>query len=404
MKQQRLNQLRRLNIYSLQPYIDGAKNKNSITLKFEPPYFVVRYNGYYTDNASINNNLRKKTIIAYMRLCGAHHYIYYLKNPELRNQLYDMVNKSNGRYQLMQVLNIHNHDNLYTIHKNIPEKPTSSSSFNDEQIKLPTIASDTDTAPYLFRRKSSQEKPTLYFYKALLPQIQDYKQFQNLCYLLHILKNSGTIAVNGNIAYISFKDLTALLPNKMKRESREPRARREKLNKSFYYFLLNIQPYTSEINLCDDDTVELILSDEFRSYLFQPPYLTLNLDFINQINQHNFQFVMYFLNFLFNVSPTKPFLLKIRTQELLTKTNLLKTSTHATLNTIVKRVNNYFYLLFKYHITPRPYAITDKYIKSNTLLKLELCRFRQSKDFSPIIANLDNDTGMIMDDITQYEI
>ena len=34
--------------------------------------------------------------------------------------------------------------------------------------------------------------------------------------------------------------------------------------------------------------------------------------------------------------------------------------------------------------------------------KLELCRFRQSKDFSPIIADLDNDTGMIMDDITQY--
>ena len=403
MKQQILNQLRRLNIYSLQPYIDEAKNKSSIILKFESPYFVVRYNGYYYDDTSINNNLRKKPIIAYLRLRGIHHYIYYLKDFDKQQKLYNMVNNSNGQYQLMQVLTIHNYDNLYTIHKTLPENPTPKPSLNDDQTQLPTITNDTNATPYLFRHKSSKEKPTLYFYKALLQQIQDYKQFQNLCYLLHILKNTGTIAVNGNIACISFKELTALLPNKMKRESREPRARREKLNKSFYYFLLNIQPYTSEIYLYDDDTVELILSNDFRSYLFQPPYLTLNLDFVNQINQHNFQFVMYFLNFLFNVSPTKTFLLKIRTQELLTKTNLLKTSTHATLDTIVKRVNNYFDLLFKYHITPRPYAITDKYIKSNTLLKLELCRFRQSKDFSPIIANLDNDTGMIMDDITQYE-
>ncbi len=403
MKQQILNQLRRLNIYSLQPYIDGAKNKNSITLKFEPPYFVVRYNGYYYDDVSINNNLRKKPIIAYMRLHGIHHYIYYLKDYDRQHQLYNMVNNSNGQYQLMPVLTIHNYDNLYTIHKTLSETPTPKSSLNDDQMQLPTITNDTDTIPYLFRRKSSQEKPTLYLYKALLAQIQDYKQLQNLCYLLHILKNTGTIAVNGNVAYISFKDLTALLPNKMKREAREHRARREKLNKSFYYFLFNIEQYTSAVKLYnDDDTIELILSNEFRSYLFQPPYLTLNLDFVDQINQHNFQFVMYFLNFLFNVSPTKPFLLKIRTQELLTKTNLLKASTHATLDTIVKRVNNYFDLLFKYHITPRPYAITDKYIKSNTLLKLELCRFRQSKDFSPIIADLDNDTGMIMDDITQY--
>ena len=197
MKQQILNQLRRLNIYSLQPYIDEAKNKSSIILKFESPYFVVRYNGYYYDDTSINNNLRKKPIIAYLRLRGIHHYIYYLKDFDKQQKLYNMVNNSNGQYQLMQVLTIHNYDNLYTIHKTLPENPTPKPSLNDDQTQLPTITNDTNATPYLFRHKSSKEKPTLYFYKALLPQIQDYKQFQNLCYLLHILKNTGTIAVNG---------------------------------------------------------------------------------------------------------------------------------------------------------------------------------------------------------------
>ena len=402
MKREILNQIRRLNIYSLQPYIDGAEKKNTITLKFEPPYFVVRYNGFYYNDESINKNLRKKPIIAYMRICGIHHYIYYLTDYEKQVQLNNIVHNSKGAYEFIQVLKIRNTDNLYTIHKNLPNNPTSNSSSNDDQPQLPT---STDTTPYLFNRKTSQEKPTLYLYKALLPHIKDYKQFQNLCYLLHIIKNAGTIAVNGNKANISFKDLAALLPNKLKREPREPRERREKLNKSFYYFLRNIESYTSAINLHNDDTVELILSEEFTPNLFHPPYLTLNLDLVNQVNQHNFKFVMYFLMFLFNVNPKKPFLLKIRTQELLTKTNLLKTNTHATIDTIVKRANNYFDLLFQCHITPRPYTITDKHLKSNTLLILELCRFRQSKDFSPIIANFDNnDTGIIMDDTARDEL
>lgn len=402
MKREILNQLRQLNIYSLQPYIDGAENKNTITLKFEAPYFVVRYNGFYFDDVSINKNLRKKSIIAYMRLCGIHHYIYYLKDFENQVRLNEMVQNSNGTYQFMTTLKIRNTDNLYTIHKNLPSNPTSKDVVDDRPQLL--ITDTTNTTPHLFNRKSSKEKPTLYLYKALLPHIKDYKQFQNLCYLLHIIKNAGTIAVNGNIANISFKDLTALLPNKLKREEREDhRERREKLNKSFYYFLRNIELYTSAINLYDDDTIEIILSDDFTSKLFHPPYLTFNLDFANEVNQNNFRFIQYFLKFLFNVNPKKPFLLRIRTQELLIKTNLLKANTHATIGTIVKRVNNYFDLLYKWHITPRPYAITDKYLKSNTLLKLELCRFRQSMDFSPIIANSDNDTGMAIDDIEPLE-
>lgn len=401
MKREILNQLRQLNIYSLQPYIDGAENKNTITLKFEAPYFVVRYNGFYFDDVSINKNLRKKSIIAYMRLCGIHHYIYYLKDFENQVRLNEMVQNSNGTYQFMTTLKIRNTDNLYTIHKNLPSNPTSKDVVDDRPQLL--ITDTTNTTPHLFNRKSSKEKPTLYLYKALLPHIKDYKQFQNLCYLLHIIKNAGTIAVNGNIANISFKDLTALLPNKLKREEREDhRERREKLNKSFYYFLRNIELYTSAINLYDD-TIEIILSDDFTSKLFHPPYLTFNLDFANEVNQNNFRFIQYFLKFLFNVNPKKPFLLRIRTQELLIKTNLLKANTHATIGTIVKRVNNYFDLLYKWHITPRPYAITDKYLKSNTLLKLELCRFRQSMDFSPIIANSDNDTGMAIDDIEPFE-
>ena len=402
MKREILNQLRQLNIYSLQPYIDGAENKNTITLKFEAPYFVVRYNGFYFDDANINKNLRKKSIIAYMRLCGIHHYIYYLKDFENQVRLNEMVQNSNGTYQFMTTLKIRNTDNLYTIHKNLPSNPTSKDVVDDRPQLL--ITDTTNTTPHLFNRKSSKEKPTLYLYKALLPHIKDYKQFQNLCYLLHIIKNAGTIAVNGNTANISFKDLTALLPNKLKREEREEhRERREKLNKSFYYFLRNIELYTSAINLCDDDTIEIILSDDFTSKLFHPPYLTFNLDFANEVNQNNFRFIQYFLKFLFNVNPKKPFLLRIRTQELLIKTNLLKANTHATIGTIVKRVNNYFDLLYKWHITPRPYAISDKYLKSNTLLKLELCRFRQSMDFSPIIANSDNDTGMAIDDIEPLE-
>lgn len=401
MKREILNQLRQLNIYSLQPYIDGAENKNTITLKFEAPYFVVRYNGFYFDDANINKNLRKKSIIAYMRLCGIHHYIYYLKDFENQVRLNEMVQKSNGTYQFMTTLKIRNTDNLYTIHKNLPSNPTSKDVV-DERPQL-LITDTTSTTPHLFNRKSSKEKPTLYLYKALLPHIKDYKQFQNLCYLLHILKNAGTIAVNGNTANISYKDLTVLLPDKLKRELRKPRERRKKLNKSFYYFLNNIYRYTSEIELCNGDTVKLVLSDNFTSNLFHPPYLTLNLDFVNEVNQNNFRFVMYFLKFLFNVNPKKPFLLRIRTQELLIKTNLLKANTHATIGTIVKRVNNYFDLLYKWHITPRPYAISDKYLKSNTLLKLELCRFRHSMDFSPIIANSDNDTGMAIDDIEPLE-
>ena len=401
MKREILNKLRRLNIHSLQPYIDAAENKNTITLKFEAPYFVVRYHGYYYDDASINKNLHKKSIIAYMRLCGIHHYIFYLKDFESQVRLNEMVQNSHGEYELIPTLKIRNVDQLHTIHKNLPQNPTSNSSSNDVTL----ITDNTDKTPHLFNRKSSKEKPTLYLYKALLPHIKDYKQFQNLCYLLHIIKNTGTIAVNGNIANISFKDLTELLPNKLKREEREEhRERREKLNKSFYYFLRNIEPYTSAINLRNDDIVELILSDNLTSKLFHPPYLTINLDFVNEVNQNNFRFVMYFLKFLFNVNPKRPFLLRIRTQELLIKTNLLKANTHATIGTIVKRVNNYFDLLYKWHITPRPYAITDKYIKSNEMLKLELCRFRQSMDFSPIIANFDNDTGMAIDDTAPLEL
>lgn len=398
MKREILNQLRQLNIYSLQPYIDGAENKNTITLKFEAPYFVVRYNGFYFDNVSINENLRKKSIIAYMRICGIHHYIFYVKDYEQQVQLNNFVNNSHGVYELIPILKIRNVDNLYTIHKNLPNKPTSKDVADDRPQLL--ITDTTNTTPHLFNRKSSKEKPTLYLYKALLSHIKDYKQFQNLCYLLHIIKNTGTIAVNGNTANISYKDLTALLPNKLKREEREKRERREKLNKSFCYFLHNIEPYTSAINI-HDDVIEIILSDDFTSKLFHPPYLTLNLDFANKVNQNNFRFIQYFLKFLFNVNPKKPFLLKIRTQELLIKTNILKSNTHATIGTLVKRVNNYFDLLYKWHITPRPYAITDKYIKSNTLLKLELCRFRQSMDFSPIVANSDNDTGMAIDDTAQ---
>ena len=382
MKEEILDKLISLNVNTITKSATFAKGKTlqSLRLNVNVPYFFLTL----FDDLLLNQSLRKKSTIGYIKVNGITTLILYIPNGRVN------LESTNDNYKFTTSLTLSESDKIEIWHKPTPKNPqtqdtTAQTSIIDELTALSEKPSNVYYWDY------AMAHPSVYLYKSVLEndtRFNDYKYFRLYSTLLFIAEKSNIIKHKRHTCHITPTELLATLPDSYKYEKQQkdkdlnnppdvPESTKKQYQKTYQKFLDSarreglIERYAQH-----GDYIAITFTNAFLAPLSAPPYAKVPIFLIQEeITQYNYRFMLYFILKQMKNNPNKPYFVKVKIQELL---SILGIGKHTSQTIAAERLNAYIAILANYGVIHHPQKYTAKDIRKNTLISFRMYKFKTS--------------------------
>lgn len=368
-----LNRLIDLNINSITKSAAFAigRDLQSLRLMVDVPYYFLTI----YDDSTLNQLLRRKGTVAYIKKNGITTLILYLPAQNIG------TDEESANYKFTDNLTLSDSDKIEVWHKPRPKNPTSADTANLSIVEVLDVLTGKPSNVYYWHYAMAH--PSFYLYQSVLDsdvRFKDFKYFRLYCTLLFIAEKSNVIKHNRHVCHITPAELSATLPKnykytKAKQDLANIPEGKKQYTKTYIKFLDTARTEGLIADYAqDDEYISITFSDSFLAPLGAPPYAKIPFYLMQEdITQHNYRFMMYFIMRQMRNNPAKPYYVKIRIKELL---KIVGLGTHTNQELAAQRLSAYMAILANNGALAHPRIYTKADIRKNTLIQFRLYKFK----------------------------